>query len=79
LYFDSVDTGFYRLDPFAVPRIAFYTAAGLKLLIDADTWEDDGAKRYGLMPVRSDSVFCFIQHNGTYGEMDIGVKNARCV
>jgi hypothetical protein len=61
LYFDSVDTGFYRLDPFAVPRIAFYTAAGLKLLIDADTWEDDGAKRYGLMPVRYDNAFLFYE------------------
>jgi hypothetical protein len=35
LYFDSVDTGFYRLDPFAVPRIAFYIAC---------SWS--GARRY---------------------------------
>jgi hypothetical protein len=37
LYFDSVETGFLRVEPTALPRIAFYTGALLMVLIDEDT------------------------------------------
>jgi hypothetical protein len=51
LYFDSVETGFFRLEPTAHPRIAFYTGAALMVLIDEDTRVENDKKFYGAMPV----------------------------
>jgi hypothetical protein len=53
LYFDSVETGFFRLEPTAHPRIAFYTGAALMVLIDEDTRVENDKKFYGVMPVSS--------------------------
>jgi hypothetical protein len=51
LYFDSVETGFIRVEPIALPRIAFYTGAVIMVLIDEDTKIIGDQKIYGIMPV----------------------------
>jgi hypothetical protein len=50
-YFDSVDTGFLKLDPKFSPRSKYYTGNIINALIEADTWEMNGQKRYGLLKV----------------------------
>jgi hypothetical protein len=52
LYFESVETGFIRVEPTAYPRIAFYTGGALIILIDEDTEIVGNQKIYGIMPVR---------------------------
>jgi hypothetical protein len=51
LYFDSVETGFIRVEPTALPRIAFFTGAVIMVLIDEDTKIIGDQKIYGIMPV----------------------------
>jgi preprotein translocase subunit Sec61beta len=47
LYFDSIDTGFIKVDPNIVPRVKVYTGAVMSALIEADTMDSAGAKTYG--------------------------------
>jgi hypothetical protein len=52
-YFDSVDTGFIKIDPNLYPRSKYYTGNIINALIEADTWEMNGQKRYGLLKVNN--------------------------
>jgi hypothetical protein len=46
-----VDTGFLKVDNSFYPRSKYFTGNVLNALIEADTWERNGQKRYGLMKV----------------------------
>jgi hypothetical protein len=46
-----VDTGFLKVDGSLYPRSKYFTGNVLTALIEADTWDSNGQKRYGLMQV----------------------------
>jgi hypothetical protein len=51
MYFDSVDAGYYAVEPGLVPRIAHYNAAAMAALIRRDTLLLPTEKVYGMFRV----------------------------
>jgi hypothetical protein len=45
-----METGFLKVDGSMYPRSKYFTGNVLTALIEADTWDSNGRKRYGLMP-----------------------------